>query len=77
MDKNRGDLPIGVYHQLGRFYAILGDDRLGEYSKPEEAFRAYKVAKEEQIKEVAEEWKSTISPELYDAMHKWVVEIND
>ena len=41
------------------------------------AFEAYKKEKEKYIKEVAEEYKSVIPTELYDAMYKYKILITD
>lgn len=80
-DKKRGDYPIGVYKKGNKFVAQLnkGDRNiyLGTYDTPEEAFQAYKQAKEAYIKEVAEEYKSQIPQKLYDALMNYEVEIDD
>jgi hypothetical protein len=75
-------LPIGVSSTPeGRFRARLlrfgREVRLGNYTTPEEAFYAYKFAKESHIKEVAEIWKGLISDKVYEAMCKYKVEITD
>ena len=49
---------------------------LGQYSTPEEAFYAYKAAKEKRIKEVAEDWKDQIDPRVYEALMKYEVDIH-
>ena len=46
-------------------------------SRTEEAFQAYKQAKEQYIKEVAEEYKDKIPYRLYEAMMNYEVEIDD
>ena len=80
-DKLRGELPIGVYKDRNKFGAGLrkGNRRihLGYFTSPNEAFQAYKRAKEEYIKEVAEKYKSQIPHELYEAMINYKVEIDD
>ena len=43
----------------------------------EEAFNAYKKAKEAYIKEVAEEWRDSIDPRVYESLMNWVIEITD
>lgn len=79
----RGDLPIGVsYFKRDKKYAAsigkFGKQYyLGLYSTPIEAFEAYKQAKEQHIKDVAEKYKDKIPNKLYEAMYKWEVEIND
>lgn len=50
---------------------------LGRYLTVEEAFNAYKTAKEARIRSVAERFKGRISPELYDAMMNYEIEITD
>ena len=52
---------------------------LGYYSTPEKAFQAYKVYKEDIIKQVAEvEYKAgNITEECYQAMIRYEVEIDD
>lgn len=78
-DCNRGDLPVGVtrHGASGVYRSVLNIDctqvHLGLFQTPEEAFLAYKVAKEQNIKVVAERFKGSISPEMYDALLKWVV----
>jgi hypothetical protein len=43
-NKTRGEYPVGVHEQKGRYYAILSKNnkkvRVGGYATPEEAFRA-------------------------------------
>ena len=50
---------------------------LGSFDTPEEAFQAYKVAKESHIKEIADKWKDKIEPRVYEAMYNYKVEITD
>ena len=80
-DKVRGDCPIGVRKKGNKFEAQLsrgnGMEHLGYYTTPIEAFQAYKKAKEQYIKEVAEEYKDKIPQKLYDAMMNYEVEIDD
>lgn len=82
-NKTRGDCPIGVSynksHKKYTSYMNYIDKKiyLGDYKTPEEAFQAYKVAKEKYIKEVADEYKPYIPKELYDAMYRYEVEIDD
>ena len=81
-DKCRGEYYIGVTKYENKFQARLHkcDGKLiylGTYTIPEEAFQAYKIAKEEYIKEVANEYKDKIPYELYQAMMNYEVEIDD
>ena len=86
-DANRGDCPIGVsYHkQLKKYEAKCSINKklksLGLYSAVEEAFNAYKQAKENEIKKIANECVSkghvTKDSRLYNAMINYQVEIDD
>ena len=84
----RGEYPIGVswYKTSNKFRVqckILDKENnrkvihLGYYTTSEEAFLAYKVFKENYIKQVADEYKKLIPQKLYEAMYKYEVEIND
>lgn len=81
--KERNDgLPTGVYlFRDKKFTAHLGEEGkaiyLGVFNTKEEAFQAYKVAKEAYIKEVADKWKDNIEPRVYEAMYNYEVEITD
>ena len=80
-NNTRGKFPIGVYKNRNKFQAKLSKDNrkihLGLFNTPEEAFQAYKIAKEEYIKQIAEKYKSQIPYELYQAMMNYEVEIDD
>ena len=81
-DKARGNFPIGVTKYRNKFMAQLSKGNgkpitLGYYSTPEEAFIAYKQAKEAYIKEVAEEYKGKIDNRAYEALMNYEVEIDD
>ena len=39
-----------------------------------EAFQAYKTAKEEYIKEIADKWKDLINPKVYEAMYSYTID---
>ena len=80
----RGKYPIGVTLNKGggkKFIAQITKNKkhfhLGYYGTPEEAFEAYKEAKEEYIKEVANKWRSQITEEVYNALINYKVEIDD
>lgn len=82
-DKLRGNFPIGVtYHKVGKkFQARLNyfgkGVGLGLFNTAEEAFKAYKKAKESYIKEVAEIWKDRIDERVYQALLNYEVHIDD
>ena len=83
----RGELPIGVYYdkKYKKYKAqlrVFNDGKrtkkhLGYFNTEDEAFEAYKKAKEEYIKEVADEYKDKIPAKLYEAMHSYEVSIDD
>lgn len=79
---------MGVYWRKDRNKfatqcSILDDNgkqkikNLGLYNTPEEAFYVYKQFKESYIKQIADEYRDLIPQKLYEAMHKYEVEIND
>ena len=86
-DTKRGSYPVGVsYHKRAKKYQALCNingkqTRLGYYNTIEEAFNAYKIAKENEIKRVADECVSkgfmTKDSRLYNAMINYQVEIDD
>lgn len=82
-NKARGLYPIGVtFHKRHNKYNsklnIKGNRvSLGYFKTIEEAFESYKEAKEEYIKQIADEYKDKILGKLYDAMYEWKVEITD
>lgn len=80
--KSRGDLPMGVDRTgVGNFIARMSFNgeriTLGSYRTPEEAFSAYKYAKELTIKHLAEKYKSEIDQRAYDALMNYTVDITD
>ena len=50
---------------------------LGRFNTVEEAFNVYKIAKEQYIKDVANEYKQYIPNKLYEVLINYKVEIND
>ena len=84
---SRGQYPIGVrYDKTSKKYIarlrVFKDGKktrkyLGSFNTVNEAFEAYKKAKEEYIKEVADEYKDKIPAKLYEAMYGYEVSIDD
>lgn len=75
-------LPIGVSKlKNGKFYARVNKLGvtlfLGYFDTPEEAFQAYKIEKEVEIKRVADKWKSLILTRTYEAIYNYKIEITD
>ncbi len=83
MKKNRGKYPAGVTWNKGAKafrskVRVYGKDKhLGYYKTSEEAFYAYKKAKEQYVKEVANNWKGQIDNKVYEALMNWEININD
>ena len=81
--KCRNNLPIGVtYNKSSKKYVaqIHKKDKmcgLGYFRTPEEAFQAYKVAKETWIKEVANKWRDKLDVKVYEALCNYKIEIDD
>ena len=82
-NKVRGKYPIGVTYckSTNKFKAQLSKQGVvtgvGNYNTIDEAFYAYKQAKEAYIKEVANKWKVKIDPRVYNALMCYEVNIDD
>ena len=82
-DNHRGEWPVGVYFDkhAGKFMARLNINGkkkyLGLFPTAEEAFQAYKLAKEAHIKVVAEKWKDQLDERVFQALLTYEVTIND
>ena len=78
-DKGRGNYSLGVdYHKSRKqFRARCSDKHLGWFNTEIEAFNAYKTAKEDYIKSLANKWKDQIDPRVYNALMSYRVEITD
>ena len=81
--KSRGALPVGVtLFKDGRYVAAYNSSNgkkvyLGLYKTPEQAFQAYKQAKENHIKVLANKYRDQIDPRAYEALLNYKVEITD
>ena len=79
----RGEYPVGVSFDkcAGKFKTQLninGERKpLGYFTSPEEAFQAYKTAKEAQIKVVAQQWQHLLDERVFQALLDYEVNIND
>lgn len=82
-DAKRGECPIGVCYCKGRFRADISVNgqrkNIGIFDNKENAFNAYKEAKENQIKSMAIKYYSNglISLNVYNSMIKYKVSITD
>ena len=79
----RGKYPLGVSYKTSnlKYDAKISIDsrtkHLGLFDYPEDAFYAYKKAKEEYAKVLAERWKEYIDSRAYEALLKYEVNITD
>lgn len=73
----RGDLPQGVSRNGKGYQAQLSMygrlHHLGTHATPTEAFQAYKLAKEANVKRMAEQYKCLIDPRVYDSLMRYEV----
>lgn len=78
-------MPVGVsVSENGLKYKAAYDRNgkstlIGQFDTPEHAFLAYKKAKEEYIKEVAQEYYNSgkIDKKVYEALLRYQIEITD
>ena len=80
----RGKYPIGVNYDKRnkKFVTQLNNGNknqthIGYFNTIEEAFQAYKTAKEAYIKEVADKWRHLITEQTYQALINYNIEITD
>ena len=80
-NSKRGSLAIGVSKNGTKFQATISKgtirEHLGTFETSEEAFEAYKITKEEYIKELADKWREQITEQVYQALINYKVEIDD
>ena len=82
-NKTRGNYLIGVYFDAhnNKFKSYLSKRgkkmSLGYFENEMDAHLAYKTAKEEYLKELAEEYKGRLDPKAYNALKNYVVDIDD
>ena len=81
---SRGEYLIGTHWSssnkafVARVRKNKGEqERLGSFNTEIEAFNAYKTAKENYLKELANKWKDRIDPRAYKALMNYTVEIDD
>lgn len=83
-NRSRGNLPVGVcYNNVNHkfisqvcFNGVI-DKYVGSFETPEEAFYAYKQAKEDFIKQQASKWKDQIDHRAYEALMNYQVDMAD
>ena len=75
---NKRGLPNGMYHSYsGKYRVKYGGKELGVYPTLEEAYSVYANAKENKIKEVADEYKEIIPSDVYDVLVNYKVLIEN
>lgn len=74
---NSRSLPNGIFKIKSGYRAEYQGIKIGRYSTLDEAYDAYSTAKENNIKEVADEYKNIIPKKLYDALYAYKVDINN
>ena len=82
-DNHRGEWPVGVhfYKASGKFEAYLTingkQKHLGYFTTADEAFQAYKLAKEAHIKVVAQKWQHQLDERVFQALMAYEVVVDD
>jgi len=76
--KKKSGLPFGIVAN-GRYFKVrlsINNERayLGTFRDLKEACQVYKEAKEKRVREIADEWKPLIEPEVYQAMYNYTVD---
>jgi len=77
---DKKELPKGVCLNNGtgkKYRCTFSKVYLGKFDTIEETFQVYKDAKEKRIKKIADEWKSQITEQTYQALINYTVEITD
>jgi hypothetical protein len=80
--RDRGETPVGVQRSGSSFVATCGIEtgiveNLGSFSTVEDAFNAYKIRKEQNIKDVANRYKAYLPERVYNALMNRIIEITD
>lgn len=71
-------LPVGIRKtNNGKYGARYCNCNLGTFDTLEEAYKKYAEKKEEVIKQIAEQYKGIIPPELYSALLRYKVDIRN
>lgn len=78
---SRGGSTLGVRRSGNKFNSVISNfgvrRSLGVFDTEEQAFKAYKQAKESYIKEIAHKWKDQIDQRVYEALMNWEVDGTD
>lgn len=75
---DRGNEPLGVLYDQGKYIASTCVNKqqkyLGAYDSSEEAFKVYKIAKEQEIRRVASLYKDYLPEKVYEKLCNYNVE---
>ena len=74
-DRQKGYNKTAKGNFIVRVNKLKYRETVGRFNTELEAFQAYKTAKEEYTKEVADKWKGKITEQVYEAMYNYQVEI--
>ena len=74
---NKRGLPNGIRKAYGKYLAKYNNEELGAYTTLEDAYNVYAAKKEENIKQIAEEYKELIPEKLYVALYNYKVKIEN
>lgn len=74
---NKRGLPNGIIKCQSGYLSKYAGKELGIYQTLEDAYAVYAKAKENKIKEVADEYKNIILKETYEALYKYKVKIEN
>ena len=74
---NSRGLPNGIFKIKNGYRAEYQGNKIGKYNTLDEAYDAYSIVKENNIKKLADEYKDIIPKKLYDALYTYKVDINN
>ena len=74
---NKRGLPNGIRKAYGKYLAKYNNEELGAYTTLEDAYNVYAAKKEENIKQIADEYKELIPEKLYVALYNYKVKIEN
>lgn len=74
---NSRGLPNGIFKIKNGYRAEYQGNKIGKYNTLDEAYNAYSIVKENNIKKLADEYKDIIPKKLYDALYTYKVDINN
>lgn len=73
----RGEYPIGVTKKINRFCARLNSKYIGTFYTPEEAFCAFKIAKEALGRSLALEYTDLVDNRVIEVLNNFSVSIDE